>query len=106
MQFINPIYFIPITYKEDEIGNYSPVIEFDKKRKVLSSISSVKQSEFYKAQISGLKPEIVFKVRGFEYNGETLIKYNEKVYEVIRTYNTLEGIVEIVCTEKVGISDD
>ena len=102
MQFINPIYLIDITYKENSIGSYLPI---EKKRKVLASISSVKQSEFYQAQVAGLKPEIVFKTRSFEYTGEEIVIYNNKKYDVIRTYNTLEGIIEIVCTEKLGDID-
>ncbi|MBS5886295.1 phage head closure protein [Clostridium tertium] len=102
MQFINPIYLVSMIYEENNIGSYSPKEE---KRKVLSSISSVKQSEFYQAQISGLKPEIVFKIRSFEYKGEESVIYNNKKYDVIRTYNTLEGIIEIVCTEKIGDID-
>ena len=102
MQFINPIHLISVTYEENNIGSYLPV---EKERKVLASISSVKQSEFYQAQVSGLKPEIVFKIRSFEYKGEEIVLYNNKKYDVIRTYNTLEGIIEIVCTEKLGDID-
>lgn len=99
MQFINPIYLIAVTYEENNLGSYLPV---EKTRKVLASISSVKQSEFYQAQISGLKPEIVFKIRSFEYKNEKMILYKNKKYDIIRTYTTLEGILEIVCTEKLG----
>lgn len=102
MQFINPIYLISITYEVDNIGSSIPIEE---KRKVFSSISSVRQSEFYQAQISGLKPEMVFKMRSFEYQGEGLVLYNNKKYNVIRTYSNSEGITELVCTEKLGEID-
>ena len=99
MQFINPIYLVSIIYEANNIGSYLPK---EGKRKVLSSISSVRQNEFYQAQASGLKPEIVFKIRSFEYKGEEVVVYNNNKYDVIRTYNTLDGIIEIVCTEKLG----
>lgn len=99
MQFINPIHLIDIAYEENNLGSYLAV---EKTRKVLANISSVKQSEFYQAQVSGLKPEIVFKIRSFEYKDEKLVLYKNKKYDVIRTYSTLEGILEIVCIEKLG----
>lgn len=102
MKFINPIYLITKTYKPSTLSDQGTVEEVQ--RKVLASLSSVRQSEFYQAQVAGLKPEIVFEIRSFEYKGEDIILYNNKRYKLIRTYNKQDGTTELVCTEKMGES--
>ena len=83
--------------KEDGIGQKIPDI---KKRKVLAYRKSVKGSEFYKAGLQGLKPEIAFEIRREEYSGEMEVEEKE-VYTVIRTGETAGGL-ELVCAKKVG----
>lgn len=99
MQFTNPIYLI---IEKCEIDEYGDKIPSEDTRRVLAHISSVKQSEFYQAHASGFKPEIVFVLRNFEYKGEGSLKYNDKKYKVIRSYNKDDGNVELVCTGAVN----
>lgn len=103
MKFINAIYLITNTYKENTLSDQGTVEEIQ--RKILASLSSVRQSEFYQAQVSGIKPEMVFEIRNFEYKGEDTILYNNKKYKIIRTYNKQDGIIELVCSEKIGNFD-
>jgi len=48
---------------------------------------SVRQNEYYDAMNTGLKPELMFEIRTLEYNGQTVLKYNNIDYSVIRTYD-------------------
>lgn len=84
----------------DGIGN--PIIN-EVKTVILCGLKSVSRNEFYNAAAAGLKPEIVFVVHGYEYNGERIVEFEDNRYRVIRTYMTDFEEVELVC-EKV-ISD-
>ena len=48
---------------------------------------SIRQNEYYDAMNTGLKPELMFEIRTLEYNGQTVLKYNNIDYSVIRTYD-------------------
>lgn len=56
---------------------------------------SVGQTEFYQAMATGLKPEIKLEMHRFEYNNEKQVKYNDIIYEVIRTYAKNTEFIEI-----------
>ena len=65
-------------------------------REVFCQIKSVGRSEFYSAMNVGVKPELVFKlyVRE-EYEDERLASFEGKRYEIIRTYDTDDGGIEL-----------
>lgn len=64
-------------------------IEGDSRREVLCQLRSVGHTEFYEAYASGYSPELKFVIADYlDYEGETLVKYGEKYYRVIRTYRT------------------
>ena len=87
--------------QEDALGQKVPEI---KKRKVLAYRKSVKGSEFYKAGLQGLKPEIAFEIRREEYGGEMEVEEKE-VFTVIRVGETASG-VELICAKKAGNSNE
>lgn len=99
MQFINPIHLITYVNNVDDIGD---IISMPIERKVLADISSIKQSEFYQAQANGLKPEFTFIIRAFEYRGEESVKYGNKTYRILRTYDRLDGNIELTCIGAVN----
>ncbi|WP_346877545.1 phage head closure protein [Clostridium sp. UBA5712] len=99
MQFINPIHLITYVNNVDDIGD---IISTPIERKVLADISSIKQSEFYQAQANGLKPEFTFIIRAFEYRGEESVKYGNKTYRILRTYDRLDGNIELTCIGAVN----
>ncbi len=99
MQFINPIHLITYVNNVDDIGD---IISTPVERKVLADISSIKQSEFYQAQANGLKPEFTFIIRAFEYRGEESVKYGNKTYRILRTYDRLDGNIELTCIGAVN----
>lgn len=85
-------------YTEDELGNHIPN---DTKRPVLCKVESVGRNEFYSAASSDLRPEIVFTIHKYEYEGERKVKFEGQQYSVIRTYATGIEEIELTC-ERVG----
>lgn len=89
---------ISVTYEENEIGDNIKVKVYTE---IFGERKSIKQSEFYQAQATGLKPEFKFEINSFEYNNETHARYDGKEYRILRTYQTgidkleitLEGVV-------------
>lgn len=63
---------------------------------VYANKKSVRQSEFYEAKQIGLKPEIMFEVYFMEYTNEEYIRFNDKIYTIIRVYEK-DTYVELVC---------
>jgi len=58
---------------------------------------SVTRTEYYDADNVGLKPEVVLKLsRAGEYNNEITVRYEGKVYDIIRNYPTRDGGIELV----------
>lgn len=94
MLFRDIIKLITVTTTENELGD---TIEVSTERQVFADKQSVRQSEFYQAAATGLRPELMFVVRTIEYNGETRLKYNGKIYDIIRTYDKDGELTELVC---------
>lgn len=90
-----------------ELGNLVEVIEHGEPiqtmeyREIFANKKSVRQSEFYQAANVGLKPELVFEVNSFEFNNDEKVRYNDKVYSIIRTYDKGE-VTELTVTTFVG----
>jgi len=81
------------TIEEDEIGNQRSV---ETRTTILCSVKSAGRSDFYSGAAAGLRPELVFLVHAYEYNGERIVEFEGKRYSVIRAYQT--GIEEIELT--------
>lgn len=71
------------TFEKDDIGNK---VATEKQSSVLAKISDIGGFEFYNAKMAGLKPEIKFIIKSFEYFGEREVIYNNARYNVTRTY--------------------
>ena len=96
----NKIKLLSITYTEDEIGNQIPV---ETVSEVWGEVAGIRQSEFYNAAMTGMKPEITFVIWGNEYAGQSKIEYEGRKYKLIRTYinPSKSEMVELIC-EKVA----
>lgn len=69
---------------------------------VFCKVRSVTQNEFYRAAEQDLHPDIVITVSTTaDYNGEKMVAYNGKLYDVIRTYWSGDE-VELTLTERTG----
>lgn len=97
------MYFKDVGYllKEESITDklHRPKISYTES-KVFCNIKSITQSEFYQAQVAGLKPEIKIEVKCCDLAGVTHFKLNDKIYKVLRLYPK-EDITEIILTSTV-----
>ena len=96
------IYLIGFTQSENDISDTikTPVL-----RETFAEKKSIRQSEFYQAAATDLKPELTFVVWTLEYNGESALKYEEKTYNIIRTFEPNDKEMELICSGLVnGVS--
>ena len=49
---------------------------------------------------NGINATIAFEVNAEDYDGQRLISYESKDYEVIRAYQKGEGVFELTCSDK------
>jgi SPP1 family predicted phage head-tail adaptor len=95
------ILFPVVTSQEDDLGQVVDGNE-DFSRQVFCEKKSVSADEFFKAGQNGLKAKYVFIVHLNDYQEETKVKYNEKVYSIYRTYERKDEKVELYCEVKAG----
>ena len=93
MYFSDKIKLIVITVTENSMGD---MIETETKTEVFANKRSIRQSEFYQAAATGLRPEIMFEVWSEEYSNQPRLEYGSKQYTIIRAYGKGE-ITELVC---------
>jgi SPP1 family predicted phage head-tail adaptor len=94
MLFRDVIKLISIVYSENAMGD---TIESKTEKEVFANKKSIRQSEFYQAMSTGLRPELMFEVRSIEYTGQPKLKYESKEYNIIREYSKNGEITELVC---------
>lgn len=94
MNFSEVAYLITDAKSTNAIGD---PIRTPTETKIYVNELSIRQSEFYQAQASGLRPEIMFETRLQNYNNEGRIKYGGKTYDIIRTYKKNRDFIELVC---------
>lgn len=87
------------TFTKDEIGNQVPT---ENRTTILCDKKSAGRNEFYQAATAGLKPEIVFVIHAYEYNGEKVVEFEGKRYNVIRTYQVDFEELELTVERMVG----
>lgn len=90
-----------------ELGNMTETIEHGEPiqsmewREVFANKKSVRQSEFYQAAVVGLRPEFIFEVHSMEFFNDEKVRYDNKEYSIIRTYDKGE-VTELTVTSLVG----
>ncbi len=101
MTFDSELILISIEPGENDLGD---PITIRTERPILCDVLSVGRSEHYQAAAHGLKPEIVFVVNRYEYQGEKEVVFEGENYTVLRTYRpkTAKGLgdfetMELVC---------
>lgn len=87
---------ISVTVTEDAIGNQ---VQTETTTEVWAEEIGVRQSEFYNAAVTGLKPEKTFIIWANEYDGQTKIEADGVKYKLIRAYNNpaKSEMMELVC---------
>jgi SPP1 family predicted phage head-tail adaptor len=95
MRFDSVIFLISNTETKNRVRD---TIRTPVKRETYAEKQSIRQSEFYQAATSGLKPEITFVIWALEYNGEVELEYNGKNYVIIRTFDKNDKELELICS--------
>lgn len=80
----------------------------EQKRIVLCTVKKVRQSEYYQAHNAGFSPEYQFDLTlAADYRGENALIFEGKTYEIIRTFDTPAGGMEIIAGRSdVNDADD
>lgn len=76
---------------------YTPVY-----RKVFCKKASVRSREFYESRLVGMKPEMMFVIRSGEFDDDVKLKYKDKEYDIIRTYDKGE-FMELIVSSFVNV---
>lgn len=74
---------IKTTHTNNDMGD---PIKKEERTEVLCSVESVTRSEFYSAARNKMQPELVFMINRFDYEGQSEVEFEEKLYDVIRSY--------------------
>lgn len=99
MRWSDVIYLVPEVDGENSVAD--PVVTDGEPREVYANRRSIRQSEFYQAAMTDLRPEIMFEIRSAEYQGEPKVRYEGRDYSIIRTYDKGETM-ELICAGLVG----
>lgn len=77
-------------------------------RQVFVYQRGVYQAEFYNAAQLGLQPSITLTLTNrADYNGEKLVEFGGKYYNVIRTdWTAQRDAISLICEERVGTGPD
>ncbi|MEK4141144.1 phage head-tail adapter protein [Paenibacillus sp. FSL M7-0547] len=92
-----------ITQSSGTNADADPII-VEEETVILCGLNSVGRSEFYAAAATGLRPELVFTIHGYEYDGQQLVEFDGVRYKVLRTYGTGYEELELTCQREAGAS--
>ncbi|KGL45060.1 hypothetical protein EP56_05745 [Listeriaceae bacterium FSL A5-0209] len=87
------------TIVSDNLGNQTPV---DSKNTILCEKLPVSRAEFYTAGANGMKPTLILKVHGFEYDNEAELLFDGVRYNIIKTYSPDFEEIELTCQVAMG----
>lgn len=73
-------------------------------RQVFAEKKSIQRNEFYQAAATGFRPKLTFVVWTREYDDEQRLEYNDKTYDIIRTFEPNSEDTELVCQGPVNRS--
>lgn len=97
------MYFKDVAYAMTEIqtldDKFRPIVHYEEKV-IYCNVKSIGQSEFYQSATAGFKPEIKLEVKLLDLTNVTHIKYDNKIYKILRTYE-LEDKIEIILTSTI-----
>lgn len=66
---------------------------------------SVGSNAFYHYGEKGLKPDLILAIHVEEYAGEEFVEFEGIRYEITRTYERPDGLVELTGTKKAGLNN-
>ncbi|MDF2534410.1 MAG: phage head-tail adaptor [Bacillales bacterium] len=66
------------------------------RKTVFANKKSIQSKEFYIASQQGFQLALMFEIRLLEYSAENFVEYNNKLYQVVRTYEKGQWL-ELIC---------
>lgn len=93
------IQLITQTKEQDENGVWRTS---ETARTVFCSVNSVTRNEFFDGGRNGLNPEYQITMFAYDYNKETIVKYEGQRYSVYRTYFGRDDTIELYVERKGG----
>lgn len=101
MEYSEIIYLLTESIGEDNIGNQ--ISSLTSSQKCYAKVQSVRTNEYYSAVEAGLTPSMEFVIKKLNYNGESLIEWNNEKYSVIRVVDPKNKFdIVLVCSKKIG----
>lgn len=95
----NVCYLITETATQDEYGVMQTT---ETERMVFCNVSSVTQREWFEGGRSGLNPELRVTMFAYDYGNEELVKVNNIIYSIYRTYITDHDEIELYLQRRHG----
>lgn len=92
-----------ISFTSGTNANADPIL-VPTKIDILCGLNSVGRGEFYAAAALQLRPELVFTIHAYEYDGQQMVEFQGGKYKVLRTYATGFEELELTCQKEVGSS--
>lgn len=80
-------------------AKHRPKVKYEEV-KVFCNVKSIGQSEFYQAQVAGLKPEIKVELKLVDLTDVTHFKYKDEIFKILRTYKK-QDIIEVTLVSMV-----
>ena len=96
----NVCYLGNLALSTDDIGDSIETIIYE--NEVYCNEKSIKSSEFYQAQASGMKPELTLEIMTADYSKEKYVMYEDEEYTVLRTYKTSSERIELTLVRGVN----
>lgn len=96
------IQLIKETVTPDSVGNQ---IVTRTEKTVYATVLPISQNEFFQARTIGLNPRAKFEIVWAEYDEETLLRWNDQIYEIYRVYEREDEMIELYAQRKLGSSD-
>lgn len=93
---------ISVTTDKDEIGN---MITKEKEYMVYCSKLDITRAEISAAGSLGLKPEMMLIIDADAYGNEKLLEYQGKKYAIYKTFQRVDGFMEVYCETRSGTND-
>lgn len=88
---------ITITTTKDELNQF---IRSETKYMVFCSKLSITRAEFSSSGLLGHKPQILLVVDSDSYDDESAVEYNQKKYDIYKTFQRQDGFTELYCEVK------
>ena len=99
---MNPIVKFKLVSKTTSKDSTAQTISTPTESDCIGKLRSIYESEFFQAAEAGIRPECVIETSAFNYHGERLVKVNEDLLTVYRTYKKGTDKIELYIGERVG----